>query len=253
MQGLLVCGVAVANSVDVARDHAAELVDVMRYEDVQTRVGQDPELTLVVAISGGGYRAANFALGALLGMEQLEYVQMGEDGGGRENESNLLNEVDYFSTVSGGGLAVGLAIMSRLQAKRTPGFGGAKECSGEGQRLLEEWVNEPGVAESLRDNHTFRLVASKFALDVAFTRKTSGDALQMRLDESILLRERSGGECGPKEAGKPYVLGDILPPWNGGSIVPTTPYWFMNATDLATGSVVSRVVPPRVSRFICDG
>jgi hypothetical protein len=66
--------------------------------------GQDPSLALAAAISGGGHRAANFAAGVLLELEQLTT----QDSAG----GNLLSEIDYFSTVSGGGFAAAAYISS---------------------------------------------------------------------------------------------------------------------------------------------
>ncbi len=77
-------------------------VDLSGYKSVQTRTGQDPNIALAVAISGGGHRAANFGAGVMLGLENLSSGQ----------RKNALKEVDYFSTVSGGGYAVSTYISS---------------------------------------------------------------------------------------------------------------------------------------------
>ena len=73
-------------------------IDLSFYKPVQERPGQDANIVFAVAASGGGYRAANFATGAMLGLEGLK----------KSNSScgNALSEVDYFSSVSGGGFAV---------------------------------------------------------------------------------------------------------------------------------------------------
>ncbi|MDX1901054.1 MAG: patatin-like phospholipase family protein [Gammaproteobacteria bacterium] len=57
-------------------------------------------LAIAVAASGGGYRAANLLIGVLLGLEKIK------DGSGH----NLLQAVNYYSTVSGGGFGVGYYI-----------------------------------------------------------------------------------------------------------------------------------------------
>ena len=72
-------------------------VDLTGYKSVQTRAGQDASLGVAVAISGGGHRAGNFAVGVMLALEELT--------GGPSAVSNALMEIDYLSTVSGGGLA----------------------------------------------------------------------------------------------------------------------------------------------------
>lgn len=72
-------------------------LDLGQYKSPQLRPGQDPNLVLGMAISGGGSRAACFALGVMMGLEELRY----------NDSSDILNEIDYFSTVSGGGFAGG--------------------------------------------------------------------------------------------------------------------------------------------------
>ncbi|MHC4215577.1 MAG: hypothetical protein ACYSWP_19685 [Planctomycetota bacterium] len=71
---------------------------------------------MAVAISGGGHRAGNFGTGVLLGLEGI----VGEDG----RVFNVLSEIDYFSTVSGGGFAAG-AYLSSLHDYLS--FGGSYE------------------------------------------------------------------------------------------------------------------------------
>ncbi len=68
-------------------------LDLSRYKSPQLRDGQNANLELGMAISGGGSRASFFGLGVML---ELEKLRMG-------GSSNILNEIDYFSTVSGGG------------------------------------------------------------------------------------------------------------------------------------------------------
>lgn len=70
---------------------------INNYKPVQDRAGQDPDLTIGISLSGGGSRAQFFSLGVLMGLEEIKY-----------KESTVLNETDYFSTVSGGGFAAGL-------------------------------------------------------------------------------------------------------------------------------------------------
>ncbi|WP_167554507.1 patatin-like phospholipase family protein [Legionella israelensis] len=91
-------------------------VKLERYKSVQTRPHQRNDMAVAIAISGGGYRAANLALGVLLGLEKIKSQGL---------KGNLLQEVDYFSTVSAGGLAVGFYLTklhNYLQSKRNPPF-----------------------------------------------------------------------------------------------------------------------------------
>ena len=68
----------------------APTIDLSTYKSVQERPGQNPDLCIAVAISGGGSRAANFGVGIMLGLEDFEGMRY----------QNLLKEVDYLSTVS---------------------------------------------------------------------------------------------------------------------------------------------------------
>jgi hypothetical protein len=88
-------------------------VDLAFYKSVQERPGQDPNIVFAVAASGGGYRAANFATGALLGLEELKDSNL--------PSRNVLSEVDYFSSVSGGGFAVSAYISTLSDYHRFTG------------------------------------------------------------------------------------------------------------------------------------
>ncbi len=72
--------------------------DYQSVEDSPLRPYQRSDLAVAVAVSGGGYRASNLTAGVLLGLEKYREPTL---------KGNLLEEVDYFSTVSGGGFAVG--------------------------------------------------------------------------------------------------------------------------------------------------
>ncbi|WP_264535530.1 patatin-like phospholipase family protein [Flavobacterium sp. N1736] len=75
-------------------------VSLTDYKSVQERDSnfQNPNIALGIGISGGGSRAQFFSMGVLLGLEEI-----------KENNSqrNFLNEIDYFSTVSGGCYSAG--------------------------------------------------------------------------------------------------------------------------------------------------
>ena len=75
----------------------APIIDVQKYRSVQERPNQNPDVAIAMAISGGGSRAYNFAMGVLL---ELDNIYIGQ-------QRSILNEIDYFSTVSGGGFAAG--------------------------------------------------------------------------------------------------------------------------------------------------
>ena len=62
----------------------------------------------VFSASGGGTRAANYALGSLLALDSIAV----------DGQSTLLNELDYISTVSGGGLGAAVLVAEQLEEKR---------------------------------------------------------------------------------------------------------------------------------------
>ncbi|MCC6680828.1 MAG: patatin-like phospholipase family protein [Phycisphaeraceae bacterium] len=79
-------------------------IDLTFYRSPQQRIGQDPDLSVAVAISGGGERAANFAAGIFVGLERIRHSA--------QPEHNALGEIDYASTISGGGMAMGVYVAS---------------------------------------------------------------------------------------------------------------------------------------------
>jgi len=71
-------------------------VSLNQYKSPQLRPNQNSKKTIGVAISGGGSRAQYFGLGVLIGLDNIKV-----------DENTFLKEVDYFSTVSGGGFGAG--------------------------------------------------------------------------------------------------------------------------------------------------
>ena len=71
-------------------------VKTSQYKSPQEREGQDKTNTLGISISGGGSRAQYFGLGVLIGLDEI-----------KKDQTTFLNQIDYFSTVSGGGFAAG--------------------------------------------------------------------------------------------------------------------------------------------------
>lgn len=78
-------------------DELSDPLGLADYKSPQTRPGQREDLLFIVTISGGGHRSANLGVGALVELERMD----------------LLDEVDYVSTVSGGGFAAGLLVRYR--------------------------------------------------------------------------------------------------------------------------------------------
>ncbi len=90
-------------------------VDLTYYKSVHLRPYQRPNIAIAVAASGGGYRAANLTAGVLMGLEQITDPHL---------QGNLLQSVDYFSTVSGGGFGVGYYIASLEDFNETHAING---------------------------------------------------------------------------------------------------------------------------------
>jgi hypothetical protein len=77
-----------------------QFVDFGQYQSPNTRAGQDPNKVVIVCSSGGGSRAASFTTGIMLELEKIRVKDIEQSP---REPSNALGEVDYFSTVSGGG------------------------------------------------------------------------------------------------------------------------------------------------------
>jgi hypothetical protein len=79
-----------------------------KYKSPNLREGQDKDKLVIVCASGGGLRASAFTIGVLLGLDTLLY----------KNNDNVSNEIDYFSTVSGGGWGAGTFIAHKYQCNK---------------------------------------------------------------------------------------------------------------------------------------
>ena len=74
------------------------VIDLSQYKSVHSRFKNKSNMAIAMATSGGGYRAANLTVGVMIGLEKLYNPT---------SKRNLLESVDYFSSVSGSGIAVG--------------------------------------------------------------------------------------------------------------------------------------------------
>jgi hypothetical protein len=193
------------------------------YASVQTRLGQNPNVTVVVAISGGGYRAANLGIGALAALEDVEIEYDGQ-------KSNLLNEVDYITTVSGGGFAAGTYMQWLL----------SMDASDRSSRSFKQHIldnpNKSGVSENvsfLQKTLAWRILGYNFS-PRTYGELDRGDLLQERLDSTILRKN-----CDAEDTSQPcsWVLGDIFKA--EGDARPVVPYWIANATNYVSGEIFS--------------
>ncbi|MCZ6691255.1 MAG: patatin-like phospholipase family protein [Planctomycetota bacterium] len=203
-------------------DYQEPRVDFSRYESVQGRVGQDPKRAVALAISGGGQRAANFAASVMCELEEFS----------RNNvKINLLAEVDYICTVSGGGLAAA-AYISKLRdfLKAYPDDPSSKFTF---RAALEESIGDkPSIMRNLEKGYHHVLVGSIFDprtwgmldrgdfLERAFDDKFLGN--EVRKEPSLTLRE----VFVPKDAGRKPALPYWIPTsanYQNGAIFPHTP------------------------------
>jgi hypothetical protein len=108
--GIIVCCLISCKTIKVNEDNLAwksfdnseldQTVDLSQYASPNTRTQQDPDKIVIFCASGGGSRAAAFNIGIMLELEKILYEPKKEKLG---EFRNVLNEIDYFSTVSGGG------------------------------------------------------------------------------------------------------------------------------------------------------
>jgi len=186
------------------------VIDLQSYRPVQERPGQDPNLAVAMAISGGGHRAANLAVGVMLALESFSTSAV---------PRNLLSEIDYFSTVSGGGFAAGAYLASRFDHSKTDtdspySFKTALEANS--GRLLTHLE---------RDYQATLLSAGVNLQTVGYM--DGGDLLEQQFDYTILGAEQRDGN-------RSFVLGDLFKPANEPTPA-SLPYWFANATVYENG------------------
>ena len=206
------------------------------YKSPQLRAGQDSSLALAAAISGGGLRSGNFAAGVLLGLEGLAR--------GERGPANALKEVDYFSTVSGGGFAAA-AYVASLGDSRHFGSGGVEYSF---RRALlggeefppgrEPW--DPRLIEHLRGGYHWNIIHGALAL-TGLSGLNRGDYLEQALDDKVLgrswRRERLAAlPAGPVAWGPSLTLRNLFVGRDEPRAV-RLPQWVTNATVFENGAI----------------
>ena len=189
-------------------------INLSYYKNVQERPGQDSTLAVAMAISGGGSRASNFGIGIMLGLEQIN------TGAGR----NMLNQVDYLSTVSGGGFAAG-AYVSALYEHR---FFKRQEAF-----RLGDYLNRQ-IREDLAFPYSGIIVRANFNPLLWFSMVDDGDALERSIDEHVLGYRRRAKEVRKKS--QSLVLGDFFIPVNSPDSV-RFPMHITNSSTLNTMTI----------------
>ena len=202
-------------------------IDLDLYAPVAERPGQAADVTVIVAISGGGMRAAHFGVGVLKELE--ESIDLGRYP--RARGRTLLQEVDYFSTVSGGGLAAGayLSALHDMPADQRDSF-----------RLGQALAHGNPALAGLAHNYHVNLVFSPVDGLPVFEREMRADSLEEAIDDYAL---------GAKARGRSLTYGDIFA---RPGTAPALPYWFANATLVGTG-VGFRFAPAELAALKLTG
>jgi hypothetical protein len=204
-------------------------VDLSYYKSVQARAGQNPDIAAAMCVSGGGHRAANFAVGVMLGLEEL-VLEQGRD---------VLDEIDYLSTVSGGGFAGGAYLRSRLQ-HQWQGF--APE-----DFRFSDYVDSH-IREDLSHSYTGTLLLANFNPRLWFTRLDDGDALEKKISDLV---------CGynwqeeHSDRPKSIRLGDIFVPRAGNRQV-RHPMLITNSSEYLTMRIFP-FTPDILKRYRVNG
>ncbi|MBF4486840.1 MULTISPECIES: patatin-like phospholipase family protein [unclassified Flavobacterium] len=181
------------------------------YKSVQERDKkfQNPNIALGIGISGGGSRAQFFSMGVLLGLEEIQ-----------ENDSqrNFLNEIDYFSTVSGGCFSAGyyLTILKNKLFQDNCSF---NEFYFSKADAYKDYVDKSANILSLLNN----------------SRNEKGDKISMtqRIDADILQYDALHPD-NTNKFGTQMLLSDFFVPKNSKS-VPALPMFVANGTAFNNG------------------
>jgi hypothetical protein len=211
---------ATHNDYPAASSHNPELdkpliIDLSHYKSVQTRPHQRSDIAIAVATSGGGYRAANLTLGVLMGFEQIHAASL---------KGNFLQEIDYFSSVSGSGFGIGY-YMTKLHNHLSSGTNTPFS--------LQNSVNEMLVGDS---ENSLRMDLTEHL----FFGEDRGYRLERKLDAELLATPQGG-----------LVLGDMFVPRTSRRSV-ELPYWATNAT-IYQNAAIFPFTPDIISRYRVTG
>ena len=185
-------------------------VNLKSYQSVQKRPGQDPALAVAMAISGGGSRASNFGIGIMMGLEKIKLPL----------RSNALKQIDYFSTVSGGGFAGGAyisALFDHSHHRQEEPFS------------LAEYVDR-NIRADLQVSYVGALARGYFNPKVWFSFVDYGDALEKAINEHVLGYRRRKLTPSPRE----ILLGDLFIAKSDTSRLPTFPMHITNSSAMGT-------------------
>jgi predicted acylesterase/phospholipase RssA len=204
-------------------------IDLRDYRSVQERPGQDPELAVAMAISGGGSRAANFGMGIMLGLENLGL------GAGQD----MLDQVDYLSTVSGGGFAGGAYISALFEHdyfKRQEPFS------------LHNYLSRQ-IRDDLSRSYVAPLIKANFNPRLLFTKVDDGDALEKAIDDYVLgFQRRKNGNPGTRS----IRLGDLFIPRDSSHLPVRYPMHITNSS-IINNLAIFPFTPDILQCYLVDG
>ncbi len=190
------------------------IVQLDNYRSVQERPGQQADLAVALAISGGGSRAANFAIGVMLGLESITL----------EKNQDVLDQVDYLSTVSGGGFAGGSYITALYEYEY---FKDTSDFS------LKAYLDKQ-IKKDLRESYVKSLLNGNLNPWFWFTKINDGDALEKAIDDQVLGYKRR--KKGPDKA-RSILLGDLFVPKDSTNLPVRFPMHIANSSILSTMAI----------------
>jgi hypothetical protein len=187
---------------------AVSLNDYKSVQDRDTKF-QNPNIALGIAISGGGSRAQFFSMGVLLGLEEIEE---------NNQQRNFLNEIDYFSTVSGGCYSAGY-YLTILKNKLNYDNCTFNEFYFSKADAYKDYVDKSATILSLLNN----------------SRNEKGDKISMtqRLDSEILQYDNTNPD-NPNKFSTQMLMSDFFVPKESKN-TPSLPMMVANGTAYNNG------------------
>jgi len=234
----------------------APVININNYKSVHSRPENQAGLAAMVAISGGGERAANLGLGVLAGLESIKFPNSGR---------NALQEIDYFSTVSGGGMTVATYLsglyshLSYYGAESNKSFSFKKALYSSGKNVKTECkrknvkayynsfdrkkqVVDPCLRRHLARGYHNNIVKTLLKPKLIFTKLDRGDVLESAFSKEVL-----GGEWNSYD----LRLGDLFVSKDS-SKSPQYPQWTANATVFENG-VIFPFTPQILAEYKISG
>lgn len=204
------------------------------YKSVQERPFQDADLAVALCISGGGSRAANFGIGIMLGLEELIST----------TNHTMLQEVDYISTVSGGGFAGGAYISTLYDHQFF-----AKDT-----RFSLSFCLEDCIRTELKHSYTGTLISANFNPRLWFSYSDDGDALEKAIDDLVLGHKRRKQFIQTQKSSlinRSITLGDLFVPKDSKNPV-LYPMFFANGSLLEKMAIIP-FAPDILQRYQING